>query len=293
MQIAIQHRTHYDYSDSLRTVTQKLRLTPSNHDGQQVLEWRIEPSIDGRLAPAIDPYGNRTHMFYGEGPATELTLLVTGVVLTEDRGGFIRHAAEPLDPMLYRRVTALTHLDPALHAFVHDSVAPAGDDPVAQLHALMLAIHRDMIFDAGMTDVTTTAAQAFALGHGVCQDFAHMFIAGARALGLPARYISGHYARNHGTQPAAHAWAEARVEGLGWIAFDPAHGRCPDEGYVRVACALDYLGAAPVRGARQGGGRETLSVEVQAVTTGEPSDADQAAQQAQQQQAQQQHQAQQ
>lgn len=281
MRIAIQHRTHYAYSAPIRSVTQQLRLTPNSHDGQQVIDWRIEPSIDGRLVPGVDHFGNRIHAFYGEGPATDLTLTVTGTVLTEDRAGIVRGAPEPLDPLIYMRATPLTHPDAALLQFTATAVADAGDDPVARLHALMGAIHATMRFDTEMTDVGTTAAEAFALGHGVCQDFAHIFIAGARALGLPARYVSGHYARNHGTQPAAHAWAEAMVPELGWVGFDPAHGRCPDAGYVRVAAALDYLGAAPVRGARQGGGQEHLSVEVQAVVTGHVADA---AEQAQQQQ---------
>jgi transglutaminase-like putative cysteine protease len=101
---------------------------------------------------------------------------------------------------------------------------------------------------------------------------AHIFIAAARSLSIPARYVSGHLTRTDQVdQEAAHAWAEAHVEGLGWVAFDPANGVSPTEAYVRIAIGLDYLGAAPVRGTVYGGGREsmtvTLSVKDQAVQT--------------------------
>ena len=106
----------------------------------------------------------------------------------------------------------------------------------------------------------TSAEQAAAAGHGVCQDFAHIFIAAARLLGIPARYVSGHLFRRDGAhaQEAAHAWAEAWVGDLGWVAFDPANGICADDAYVRVACGLDYRDAAPVAGARSGGGAERI-----------------------------------
>ena len=115
-------------------------------------------------------------------------------------------------------------------------------------------------------------------GHGVCQDFAHVFIAAARHLGHPARYVGGYLfqpALSHwqsqgsagqtqstDAQDAGHAWAEALVPHLGWVGFDPANGISPTDAYVRVAVGLDYLGAAPVRGTRYGGGGESLAVKV-------------------------------
>ena len=113
-------------------------------------------------------------------------------------------------------------------------------------------LHEDIAFDPDPTHAGTTAAEAFALKRGVCQDMAHIFIGCARAAGVPARYISGYLHRNDGVtdQGAGHAWAEAYVADLGWVAFDPANGICATDAYVRVAVGLDYLGAAPVRGTR-------------------------------------------
>jgi transglutaminase-like putative cysteine protease len=135
-----------------------------------------------------------------------------------------------------------------------------------------------MRFDVNATDTGTSAIEAFAHGHGVCQDFAHVFIAAARHLGHPARYVGGYLFQPHlvqrqaqgasgqvqtaAPQDAGHAWAEALVPNLGWVGFDPANGVSPTDAYVRVAVGLDYLGAAPVRGTRYGGTGESLSVRV-------------------------------
>src|SRR5262249_60583923 len=103
---------------------------------------------------------------------------------------------------------------------------------------------------------------AFALKRGVCQDLTHIFIAAARAIGFPARYVSGYLHRADGVvhQEAGHAWAEAHVSGLGWVAFDPANGICATDAHIRVAAGLDYLGAAPVRGTRFDCGAATRPV---------------------------------
>jgi transglutaminase-like putative cysteine protease len=98
----------------------------------------------------------------------------------------------------------------------------------------------------------------------VCQDLTHILIAAARSIGIPTRYISGHFHRDDGVidQDAGHAWAEAFVPDLGWVAFDATNGICATDAHVRVAAGLDYLGAAPVRGTRYGGSGETLAVNV-------------------------------
>jgi transglutaminase-like putative cysteine protease len=132
------------------------------------------------------------------------------------------------------------------------------------MHNLVMRLRADLAFDPNPTGTTTTAAQAFALKRGVCQDFTHIFIAAARSLGVPARYIGGHFHRSDGVaeQDAGHAWGEAFVDDLGWVAFDPTNGISATDAHVRVAVGLDYLGAAPVRGTRQGGGTESMEVAV-------------------------------
>ena len=263
MRLSINHNTIYRYSEPTRQIIQLLRVTPPSFPGQTVLSWRIDLDCDARLREGRDGYGNITHMLYVDKPVQVLTIAVSGRVLTEDVAGVVRGLPNDLPHQVFTRETRLTRAGDAL-----DWLATLiGEEPgtgLDKLHALSSQIYSRMRFAACATEVQTTAEQAFAAGEGVCQDFAHIFIAVARRLGVPARYVSGHLFRRDGdhAQTAAHAWAEAWLEGLGWVAFDPANGISADEAYVRVACGLDYHDAAPVVGARSGGGAEELSVEV-------------------------------
>ena len=260
MQLLIDHITRYTYSAPATGIVQVLRLTPGNSDGQQVVGWRIDVDADGRMVEASDAHGNICHLFTAERAVESLTLHVTGTVITTDTHGIVSGTEEPLPPIIYRRSTPLTAVTPALAAFADGFRRP---DTLGTLHALMLGVRARMAFEPGITDVVTDADTALGLGRGVCQDLSQIFIAAARHLGFPARYVSGHYAApGHPEQEAAHAWAEAHVPALGWVSFDPTHGVSATEGHVRVAVGLDSLDAAPVRGSRRGGGLESLAVGV-------------------------------
>jgi transglutaminase-like putative cysteine protease len=263
MRIRIDHRTRYAYDSPAHGLVQALRLSPRDHDGQHVLDWRIDVDVDGSLRAGHDPFGNKLHMFYADGAVDALTVIVTGEVEISDTAGVVRGTRETLPPEVYLRATPLSTADAAI---VELAEAARSADALTGLHALMSGIHAAMTFDTGATDAQTTAAEAFAAAHGVCQDYVHIFAAAARHIGVPARYVSGHLLREEApTQEAAHAWAEALVPDLGWVGFDPTNGICVGDRHVRVAIGLDYLDAAPVRGARRGGGGETLGVSVRAV----------------------------
>jgi transglutaminase-like putative cysteine protease len=264
MRIHIQHETIYQYERPAAGLIQTLRLTPRNHDGQYVIDWRIEVSEDSRLAEHEDAFGNITHTFTVDGPVDELRVLVQGEVDTQDTNGIVRGTIERFPASLYLRETPLTGADAAITAFANEALGKAGTDELKLLHVLLSNIKEEIIYDTDPTHATTTAAEAFALRRGVCQDLAHIFIAAARRLKIPARYVSGYLHRSDGivNVEAGHAWAEAFVPALGWVAFDPANGICATDAHVRVAVGLDYLGAAPVRGTRYGGGAEQLTVAV-------------------------------
>ena len=165
--------------------------------------------------------------------------------------------------MKHLRATPLTEADGAIADFARETRARA-DETLPLLHALLGRVHTEMTYDTDPTHSATTAAEAFALRRGVCQDLTHIFIAAARHLDIPARYVGGYFHRADGVtqQDAGHAWAEAYVPSIGWVAFDPTNGICASDAHVRVAVGLDYLGAAPVRGARRGGGTESMAVNV-------------------------------
>ena len=264
MRIRISHLTSYAYGTPATSVIQMLRLTPRNHDGQYVARWRIDVSTDCRLDQHEDAFGNLTHAFSTEGPCSELAVMVEGEVEMRDTQGIVRGTVERFPPSLYLRTTALTTPDAEIAAFAAASRDAADGNVLNLLHHMLERLHDDMVYDINPTQPGTTAAQAFALKRGVCQDLTHIFIAAARSLAIPARYISGYFRRDDGVheQQAGHAWAEALVPELGWVAFDPAHGLCATDAHVRVAVGLDYLGAAPLRGTRYGGGGEVLSVKV-------------------------------
>jgi transglutaminase-like putative cysteine protease len=129
------------------------------------------------------------------------------------------------------------------------------------LHSLSALIRERITYEAGRTNSTTTAEEAASHGFGVCQDHAHVFIGAARAGGIPARYVSGYLLMDDRIeQEATHAWAEAHVEGLGWVGFDVSNGISPDPRYVRVATGSDYRDAAPVTGISIGAAEEVLTV---------------------------------
>jgi transglutaminase-like putative cysteine protease len=264
MRLHIQHETSYHYDSPARGLIQVLRMTPRDHDGQHILRWRIEPDADGRLKPAEDYLGNRIHAFSVEGPLESLAIRVSGEVETSETHGLVAGAVERLPDQFYLRDSSLASADEPIREFTRDVVGDIGTDPLGGLHRLLAALHREVVFDTQPTHSATTAAEAFAIRRGVCQDLTHIFIAAARLCGIPARYVSGYFHRADGVtdQDAGHAWAEAKVPDLGWVGFDAANGISINEAHIRIAIGLDYLGAAPVRGSRYGAGSETLNVKL-------------------------------
>jgi transglutaminase-like putative cysteine protease len=163
---------------------------------------------------------------------------------------------------VFLKETAQTKPDAAIRALAE---AVAGKDTLERLHALVGAVRDRVEYVPGATDQHTGAAEALADGKGVCQDHTHIFVSAARTLAIPARYVTGYLVldgNGASTASAHHAWAEAWVEGLGWVGFDVANRVCPTDRYVRLACGLDAAYAAPVVGSRRGGETETLEVSV-------------------------------
>lgn len=261
MRLYVSHRTEYRFSEPQKRLVQLLRLTPGNHAGQSVVSWSIDVDRDARLKPGRDGYGNETTMLYVDGPLDRIAISVSGEVLTEDRAGVIGATAEPLPPLHFLQPTALTHADAALHEHVAGLKLPT--DPLAGAHMLAEAIHDHLVLDQPYVGGDHSAAAALTSRKADAQGAAHLLIAAARAARYPARYVAGHIYRPYESEAhAAHGWAELHIDGYGWIGFDPHEGRCPTASYVRVAVGLDHSQAAPISGARIGGGAEALAVDV-------------------------------
>jgi transglutaminase-like putative cysteine protease len=260
--LSIRHRTLYRYDGEVAHSAQYLRLTPLTNARQRVLTWRID--APGRLHEWTDAFGNACHTLVLERPASTLEIVASGRVETTDTSGITPPDEDSLAPEVYLRATPLTEATAPVRDFAERLRGDMEANRIAGLHGLMNAVGAAVAYRVGETRVDTTAAAALAAGSGVCQDHAHLFIACARHLGVPARYVSGymHTEDAEGPHEASHAWAEAWVDALGWVSFDPANGISATESYVAIAAALDYHGASPVRGVRRGGAGETLSVSV-------------------------------
>ena len=201
MRIRISHLIAYRYETPATSVIQMLRLTPRNHDGQYVARWRIDVSTDCRLDQHEDAFGNITHVFTAEGPFSELAVAVEGEVETRDTQGVVRGVVERFPPSLYLRTTALTTPDSNIAGFAAANREVAAGDILDLLHRMLARLHADMTRDLAAPRPAITAAQAFSAKRGAGRDFAHVFIAAARSLGVPARYVGG-YSRRASKRPA-------------------------------------------------------------------------------------------
>ncbi len=260
MRLKIAHRTEYHYEAPQHYALQRLRLTPRGGSAQTIINWSI--SIDGgrREVDFLDQYGNETWLVSAEGEPHLIAIEATGEVETRDVAG-VWGAHDGFAPLwLFRRETTLTGLGQG----ISDLAMSLGEgDDLERLHELMRTVSQRIRYEPGSTDAATLAEEALARGSGVCQDHAHVFIAAARHLEFPARYVSGYLMMDgEAEQTASHAWAEAHVDGLGWVGFDPANGISPDMRYVKIAVGRDYRESQPVSGIRMGQGDERLAVRV-------------------------------
>lgn len=271
MRLSIRHKTVYAFEPAALKLALRLRLWPSKFEGQTVVSWKV--TVNGEEATPLltDDFGDAVGQWHSRDQIEGVEILAEGVVETEEVAGVVRGLGRQRAAGVFLRETELTEPDDAICEMAAEAAATAGDDgTLATLHALSAAVREAVDYKPGATSADTTAARALAMGAGVCQDHAHVFIAAARSLGIPARYVSGYLlateedegANEHGELHETHAWAEAFVEGFGWVGFDAANQVCPTERYVRLVAGLDAREAAPIRGSITGQVEETLEAEV-------------------------------
>lgn len=247
MKLLVRHQTVYRYAASAGRVAMRLKLMPVNTPMQMVHDWRVtinEAALDG-FRP--NSYGEMEAVWIRHDQLHNATIIAEGLVETVETHGVVGHLPTRVPPAYYLRDTPLTRLSEAIVAMA--AAVSDGDGPLARLHGLSAAVSDAVAYRPGVTQADTPAAHAFALGAGVCQDHAQIFIAAARSLGVPARYVSGYLLAGDGDLlHETHGWAEAYLPELGWIGFDPSNRVCVTERYLRVASGLDADDAAPIRG---------------------------------------------
>lgn len=262
MRLKISHTTRYRYDTPVGHGLQRLRLIPRSGLSQTVNGWGVSTLGATVEAEYDDHYGNRVMLLNIDPDSRMLEIGVEGEIETIDRTGVLGPHRGHLPLWVYRRDTALTAPGEGIAALV-EGFRDHGDSDLSLLHALSARIGETVAYRTGATTVTTTAEGALENGAGVCQDQTHIFLAAARAMGYPARYVSGYLMMNDRVeQEAGHAWAEAHVEGLGWVGFDVSNAMSPDDRYVRVATGLDYREAAPISGLSFGSAGESLDVAI-------------------------------
>lgn len=264
MFIRIHHERTWRFDPAARGVLRSCRLNPRNFDGQHVMNWRMDVNVDCHMKFSEDGFGNLVQSFSVDGPVTELGVAIECSVDTFDTHGVVRGAVERFPPELYLRPTALTQASNDLRVFARD-VCAGIDEPFAKAHALLPSICNAIAWDrtTAASDVLATrgAADVFKAKTGDSREIAHVFLACARLLKIPTRFVSGFCMPAGGEEDwpgSSHCWAEAWCEGYGWIGFDAAIGVCARETHVRLACALDWLGAAPYRTGQSGFSTELI-----------------------------------
>jgi hypothetical protein len=241
---------------------------------QKVGAWSV--TIDGAREEArfTDHFGNDTRLISVEGEPRVIAIEAAGEVETYNKAGVIgiHRGLAPL--WLFMRETELTMPGDRTKALA--AAVGEGAD-IARLHQLMGLIGepansaepsagqaQEQGNDAGQSQSQTSSAiPAPVQTSSAGRDQAETFIAAARLLGFPARYVSGYLVLDGAAEKAAsHAWAEAHVNGLGWVGFDAVHDMCPDETYVRATVGRDHRDALPVSGIRLGQAEERLAVSI-------------------------------
>jgi transglutaminase-like putative cysteine protease len=258
MQLAIRHDTVYRYEAPVHYSIQQLRLAPLTTPTQIVTQWHVD--APGKLDTGRDAYGNALMTLVMTRAHSEIRLRVRGEVETVPLAeGRLLEGEGPIPLHHFTCATRLTELDAAIRDLA-ESLPPFASAGV--LLDVAAIIGERVRYQSGATEVTHTAADALALGSGVCQDHAHLMLALCRARGVPARYVSGYVDPGDVPHAASHAWVDVWVAG-GWVTIDITHACFASEKYCRLAVGRDYEAAAPVRGTRLGGREETLDVSVQ------------------------------
>lgn len=284
MRYRVAHVTTYLYGEAVDLAAHLLHLTPRPLPGQHVIAsaLAVEPP-PARSASALDHFGNHATWVFLAEPHASFTVSLTAEVEAafppppatatpaweEVRDAAARGGMDAWQAAEFAFGTAMAPAEPAVGAYVARSFPP--DRPILDaLLELNARIRNDFTFRAGVTTLSTPVTQVLASRTGVCQDFAHLMIAGLRWLGLPARYVSGYIrtrprpgaARRRGADQS-HAWVGCWLGAEhGWIDLDPTNDLVVRDEHVVLGWGRDYADVSPVRGVILGGGRHGLSVSV-------------------------------
>lgn len=268
MLLRIQHTTKLSYSAPVAETVFEVRMAPPSDEDQTGLRYELRTTPRAPVTSFRDGYGNRVDLFNLAAPYQELTVQATSYVRTHRRPAEPRiagmpwpaHDGHPVDVIEFLQPSPLVDRSAALDEFVAALPRPAGT-LADGLRQVVDAVSERLRYEKKVTSVRTPLSEALALGRGVCQDFTHLLIGVCRALGLPARYVSGYV--NHPGEVATHAWCQVWGSDLvGWLDVDPTAREFPGNDHVITAVGRDYSDVPPNQGVWKGRAEESMSVSV-------------------------------
>jgi transglutaminase-like putative cysteine protease len=277
---AITHLTLYQYSEPVNDSVMELRMRPRSEGWQRCARFSLDISPTAHVDNYRDYVGNIIHTFDIPAPHRQLAIKAEAVVELHERrlplaplpqdawdqlDGQIQNDPELFDMLLPGKYTKQTDL---LAAFAREINWGRTNDPLTLLRDLNAAIYEHFEYKQNVTEVDSPIDIALETRRGVCQDFTHIMITMARAIGIPCRYVSGylfHQSEGHyrSDEAATHAWVEAWLPGLEWVGFDPTNDTIANERHIRVSIGNDYAEATPSKGVFKGTAETELSVRVQ------------------------------
>ncbi len=279
MQYAVRHITEFRYVEPVRESVMEVRLHPrtDNHQTCFMFELGVQPSA--RVNEYRDALGNVVHYF--DIPARHDALRLESRALVDvgerlsppdklgsDAWGQLEEDVESGDFWEMLLPSRFARSSETLETVAGQMNMTRRDDPLTVLRELNYRIYSDFSYEPLTTHANSPIEDALKNRAGVCQDFAHIFIAIARRLRIPCRYVSGYLFHrredpDRSAQDSSHAWAEAYLPEIGWVGFDPTNNLVAGERHITVALGRDYADVPPTRGVFKGNAAGELRVGVQ------------------------------
>jgi len=281
------HTTTFSYQPAVRESVMEVRLQPRSDGPQHCLTFELDVSPAANIMQYRDFMGNTVHHFDIAGKHSEVKVTARSSVEVQsapppnsaDAGSWsdLDRAVSTEDYWEMLLPSQFAKSSDRLESLALDFRCERRDTPLQLLTELSQSIYESFAYVPNSTNVDSPIDDALHSRQGVCQDFAHIMIALVRPLKIPCRYVSGYMfhrdeskeTTDRSVEGASHAWIEAVIPNLGWIAFDPTNNLIGADRHIRVALGRDYADVPPTRGVHKGEAQSALSVSV----TVSPSDA--------------------
>src|SRR5579871_151063 len=275
---SVRHTTTFRYEPAVRESVMEVRLQPRSEGEQRCLNFTLDVEPSANVMQYRDFVGNAVHHFDIAGSHTQVKVAANSTVDVEvvpppratDSGDWadldaLVGAGDYWETLL---PSHFAHGSEALEQLAKQLRCERRDTPFSLLSEVNEALYRGFAYVPNSTKVDSPIEEALVSRQGVCQDFAHIMIALVRSLRVPCRYVSGYMFHRDETKAdrssegASHAWAEALIPRLGWVAFDPTNNLVGADRHIKVAIGRDYADVPPTRGVYKGDAQSELSVSV-------------------------------